>query len=78
MNVRLMGPEDVVRAWARRFEQVGVRGDFYPMRRGEGLRWYATIDDRVAAAVAEGAAAPASVFEPAALPKRPRRKGGGQ
>jgi hypothetical protein len=54
VKIRLMGPEDVVRAWAARLGQhLGAAGDFYPMRGGWGLRWYVDIDDRVAAEVVE-------------------------
>ena len=54
MKIRLMGSDDLVRAWAKRFAAQGIRGSLYPMRGGKGLRWYADIDDRLAAEVADG------------------------
>ena len=51
MKIRLMGPPDIVRAWAALIEeQFGVSGSEYPNRgRGTDIRYYADIDDRKAA-----------------------------
>lgn len=69
MKIRIMGSEDVVRAWAKRFGQIlGVAGDFYPMRGGAGVRWYADVDDRFAAELAQAPTPP-----PAEAPIRRRR-----
>ena len=49
-----MGPADIVQAWAARFALLGIEGRIYPQRRGDGLRWYGTIDDRYAAGIVDG------------------------
>jgi len=52
MKIRLMGPGDLVRAWAAELErEYSMHPSFYPMRGGDGLRAYLDMDDRKAAEI---------------------------
>ena len=51
MKIRISGSADLVQAWADRFVALGISGRIYPNRGGDGVRWYADIDDRVAAKI---------------------------
>lgn len=52
MKIRLMGPADIVRAWAKELEKsYGIQCAEYPARGGSEVRVYADLDDRLAAAI---------------------------
>ena len=55
MKLRLIGPPDIVRGWARRLrDEFGIEGREYASRRNPAeIRYYADLDDRLAAEVAE-------------------------
>lgn len=53
MKIRLLGPKDIVEAWARELEKsYGIVCQAYPSRGGANeARIYADLDDRVAAEI---------------------------
>lgn len=53
VKLRLIGAPDLVRAWAKKLEALGIYGKEYPSHRGTDLRWYADVDDRVADAAGQ-------------------------
>ena len=49
MKIRLMGSPDLVREWAKIFEDAfGVRSQVYPNRNSSDVRRHIDLDDRVA------------------------------
>ena len=67
MKIRISGSADLVQVWADRFAALGIRGRTYPNREDDGARWYADIDDHLAAQVGENLVRPA---------KTPRKRAG--
>jgi hypothetical protein len=75
MNLRIIGAPDLVRAWAAKLEALfGIVGKEYPSHRGPDLRWYATVDDRVAEAA--GMVAPPAATAQAPVAAATRRRSG--
>ena len=72
MKIRLMGPPDIVRGWGKMIEaQFGVTGDEYATRgRGNAIRYYIDIDDRMAAEILNRSVVADEVQETAQLAER--------